>query len=169
MATSGEKYLADFDSATAMLRALANFLHGRDFPHLGLSPALKPVAIAANLFPLPVRQEIYESGGYFETVAPRKLARIRDADIARWVVAQYPVRSYPAALVGSANGALVHLAAALGVPGCRRPFSSPCASAAPRSTSPSGRSRSGGSPGAACSRPTRTCSCTRCTTPTRIA
>jgi hypothetical protein len=31
-------YIADFDSAAAMLRALANDLHGRDFPLLGTMP-----------------------------------------------------------------------------------------------------------------------------------
>ena len=116
MAPSPSSYLADFDSATAMLRALANFLHGKDFPNLGLTSALKPVAVAANLLPTPVRQEIYKLGGYFETVSPNKLERIKDEEIARWVVAQFPARRYPAVLVGSSNGALTHLAAALGIP-----------------------------------------------------
>ena len=58
MALSPPDYLADFDSATAMLRALAAFLHGRDFPNLGLASALKPVAIGANLLPMTIRQEV---------------------------------------------------------------------------------------------------------------
>jgi hypothetical protein len=31
-------YLADFDSASAMLVALARFLHGQDFPLMGAMP-----------------------------------------------------------------------------------------------------------------------------------
>ena len=58
-------YLADFDSATAMVRALAAFLHGKDFPNLGLSSALKPAVIGANLLPTALRQEIYKLGCYF--------------------------------------------------------------------------------------------------------
>jgi hypothetical protein len=109
-------YLADFDSATAMLRALAAFLHGRDFRDLGLSSALRPIAIGANWLPSALRQEVYKLGGYFEAVAPRKLAQVEDGYIAAWVADQYPRRRYPAVLVGSSNGALVHLAAALGAP-----------------------------------------------------
>jgi hypothetical protein len=116
MSTSRVNYLADFDSATAMLRALAAFLHGRDFANLGLTPALRPVAMGPNLLPTPLRQEIYKLGGYFESVRPEQLHRVRDEDIARWVVHQYPARRYPAVLVGSSNGALTHLAAALGAP-----------------------------------------------------
>jgi hypothetical protein len=42
-------YLADFDSATAMLRALANFLHGRDFPLLGaMPPRREPLMLAVG-------------------------------------------------------------------------------------------------------------------------
>ena len=116
MATSRMDYLADFDSATAMLRALAAFLHGRDFANLGLTSALKPLAIGANLVPTTLRQEIYKLGGYFEAVAPDQLERVSEEETARWVVAQFPARRYPAVLVGSSNGALTHLAAALGAP-----------------------------------------------------
>ena len=109
-------YLADFDSATAMLRALAAFLHGRGFANLCLSRALRPVAIGANLLATPLRQEIYKLGGYLEAVRPNRLERVRDEDIARWAVDQYPARRYPAVLIGSSNGALTHMAAALGAP-----------------------------------------------------
>ena len=116
MAPSRLSYLADFDSASAMLRALAAFLHGRDFGDLGLSSAWRPIAVAANWLPRPVRQEVYKLGGYVEAIAPEKLAQVRDEDIAAWVADQYPRRRYPAVFVGSSNGALVHLAAALHAP-----------------------------------------------------
>jgi hypothetical protein len=46
-------YVADFDSASAMLRALGRYLHRKDFPVLGtkpagMVPALKPLAAAIN-------------------------------------------------------------------------------------------------------------------------
>jgi hypothetical protein len=59
---------------------------------------------------------IYKLGGYFEAIAPEQLERIREEDIVRFVVEQYPARRDPAILVGSSNGALIHLAAALGAP-----------------------------------------------------
>jgi hypothetical protein len=99
-----------------MLRALANSLQHRAFPDLGLTSALRPVAVGANLLPVPLRQEVYKIGGYFEAVAPEKLERVEDEEIARWVVEQCPARRYPAVLVGSSNGALTHLAAVLGAP-----------------------------------------------------
>lgn len=109
-------YLADFDSASAMLRALARCLQGKDFPDLGMPAVLRPLAIATNVLPGSARREIYKLGGLLEAISPRRLERIRDEDIARWVVGLFPERRYPAILVGSSNGALVHLAAALGAP-----------------------------------------------------
>ena len=116
VAMSRLPYVADFDSASAMLRALACSLRGQGFSDLGLPSVLRPVAIAANSLPHPVRREIYKLGGLFEAISPRRLERIRDQEIAQWVVSQFPERQYPAVLVGASNGALTHLAAALGAP-----------------------------------------------------
>ena len=51
-----------------------------------------------------------------EAVSPRRLARIRSEAITEWVAGLYPERRYPAVLIGSSNGALTHLAAALDAP-----------------------------------------------------
>lgn len=99
-----------------MLRALAAFLHGKGFADLGLSSALRPLATSANLLPASLRREVYKLGGYFEAVPPGTLDQIDDEEIARWATEQYPVRRYPAVMLGSSNGALIHLAAALGIP-----------------------------------------------------
>jgi hypothetical protein len=101
-----------------MVRALAAFLHGKDFPSLGLSSRLKPAAIGIDLLPTALRQEIYKPGGYFEAVAPERLDLMSDEHIARFVVSQYPERRYPAVLVGSSNGALIHLAVARSASHC---------------------------------------------------
>lgn len=37
MPLSATEAIANFDSAAAMLRALGNFLHGKDFPGLGIN------------------------------------------------------------------------------------------------------------------------------------
>ena len=41
---------------------------------------------------------------------------MRAEEISRWATGHYPSRKYPAAVIGSSNGALIHLCAALGIP-----------------------------------------------------
>ena len=108
--------IANFDSASAMLRALARFLDGRDFPHLGVRAPPRPVARLVNASPVAAREQLYIWSGAAEALPTRKLARVRAEEIARWVVGCYPQRAYPAAMIGSSNGAAVHLCAALGIP-----------------------------------------------------
>jgi hypothetical protein len=112
--------VAKFDSATAMLRALAAFLHGRDFPMLGGRARAEPLAAGllglVNRLPQGLRERLYIYGGWSEATPPGRLARVRSEDLGAWVVGHYPRRRYPAVLVGSSNGAMVHLAAALGIP-----------------------------------------------------
>src|SRR5919204_2443614 len=104
--------VANFDSAGAMLRALARYLHGKDFPALGVLRPLTPLAPLVNRLPVGA----YRWSGAAEGIAPRRLARVRAETIARWVVASYPGRQYPAVAIGSSNGAGIHLCAALGIP-----------------------------------------------------
>jgi hypothetical protein len=108
--------IANFDSASAMVRALASFLHGRDFPHLGVTAPPRPVARLVNALPARAREQVYIWSGAAEALPPRRLGLVRAEEIARWVAACYPRRAYPAAMIGSSNGAAVHLCAALGIP-----------------------------------------------------
>ncbi|MDP9381258.1 MAG: hypothetical protein M3Q29_14145 [Chloroflexota bacterium] len=115
------KYIANFDSAAAMLRALSRFLHGKDFPQIGMLPAplmplMEPVAAAVNSLPRRVRELLYINSSGSEALPPDKLSEVRAEMISRWVADQYPRRSYQAAMIGSSNGAAVHLCAALGIP-----------------------------------------------------
>jgi hypothetical protein len=115
------RYIANFDSATAMLRATGRYLRGKDFPQLGMMPGgavhlMSPVAGLVNAMPRKVRERIYIRSGWGEAIPPRKLGKVRAEEISRWVVGQYPRRRYPAVMIGSSNGAAVHLCSALGIP-----------------------------------------------------
>ena len=112
-----ERALANFDSAPAMLRALGSYLHGHDFPGLGIWPAaMEPVGLLLNRLPRPLRETVYRLGGWWEAIPAERLREVRAEALSRWVVDQYPCRRYPAAAIGSSNGAAVHLWAALGIP-----------------------------------------------------
>ena len=112
-----QRYIANFDSAAGMLRALGRYLHGQDFSGLGVtSPALEPVALAINALPRRLREALYIWSGWWEAIPPEKLGEVRAEEIARCAVDAYPRRRYPAAMIGSASGAAVHLCAALGIP-----------------------------------------------------
>lgn len=117
MKMKGQNYIANFDSAAAMLRATANFLNGKDFPGLGTMPtALKPVGELINASPKVLKEQLYIWSGANEAVSPKKLAEINTSDIASWMVSLYPRKKYPAIAIGSSNGALTHLWCALKIP-----------------------------------------------------
>ena len=109
-------YIANFDSASAMLRATAHYLDGRDFPVLGLSRLLKPLGPAVNALPESMRELVYALGGWQEALPPRRMGEVRAEELSEWVVSEYPERRYPAVAIGSASGALVHLCTALDMP-----------------------------------------------------
>jgi hypothetical protein len=114
-------YIANFDSQAAMLRALGNYLRAEDFPMTGavsssIERIMKPLVAAVNALPNRVREEVYTWSGRSEAVPPRKLDQVRAEEVSAWVASHYPQRRYPAAMIGSSNGALVHLCAALGIP-----------------------------------------------------
>lgn len=116
-----DQQVADFDSATGMLRALAKQLHGHDVPLLGrypaaVEPAFSAVLGMANRLPRRLKEKAYALSGWAEAVPPDRLGEVRSEKLAAWIVSRYPRRRYPAVFIGSSNGALIHLAAALGVP-----------------------------------------------------
>lgn len=111
-----EKVVASFDSASVLHAATVAALSGRPFPHLG-SPAAYAAAVrAAGHLPWPVLREIYARIGGAEGVPPEKLARVDMGAVAASFAGAYPERRYPGVLLGSSNGALSHLAAALQIP-----------------------------------------------------
>ncbi|MEY7848501.1 hypothetical protein AB7C87_04775 [Natrarchaeobius sp. A-rgal3] len=109
--------LPNFDSTTVFVRATASYLRGEAFPALGMiHPRLTPLAARLNHLPRRARTGLYTAGGANEGLSPDELGDVDVERFRQWVVDQYPDRGYPAVVVGSSNGAAVHLAALLGVP-----------------------------------------------------
>jgi hypothetical protein len=134
-------YLADFDSATGMLRALAASLHGEGIPLLGAmprsrAPAMTLLASTVNRLPKPLQEQVYVWSGWLEAVSPRTLPSVSGDEVAAWMTSVYPQRQYPAVVVGSANGAAVHLWAALGIPWLPQTFLVPVARSGVRPDEP---------------------------------
>jgi len=107
---------AKFDSSAGMAMAVARYLEGRDFSGLGQPALVQRLARVADYVPRHLRERVFAHLGAQEGVKPRNIDKLRTTDIARWVRSMYPQRSYPAAMIGSSNGALTHIAAALGIP-----------------------------------------------------
>src|SRR5215211_1484858 len=89
---------------------------GRTFPYLGASRiAGAAVRVGAHL-PWRVLRRVYAQIGASEGVRPEQLGRVDLRAVARLLTEDYPCRRYPAVMIGSSNGALLHLAAAMQVP-----------------------------------------------------
>ena len=99
-----------------MLRALARFLHGRDFPALGQGQWAAWLGPLANKLPVALRDLVFAAGGPLEAVPADKVGQVNAEVIAQWITDLYPKRRYPAVMIGSSNGALVHACAAMGIP-----------------------------------------------------
>jgi hypothetical protein len=108
--------VALFDSATVLHGALAAALRGEPFPHLGNGPLAAAAVRVGGRLPWALVRRVYTRVGAAEGIDPDRLGEVDLAAVADWLVDGYPRRRYPAALVGSSNGALAHLAAALQVP-----------------------------------------------------
>jgi hypothetical protein len=108
--------VALFDSATALVGAISAALQGKPFPHIGQSWAQGRLVRIGGQLPWTLFRQIYTRVGASEAIDPARLGDVDLAAVARWLTEQYPRRRYPAAFVGSSNGALAHLAAAVGAP-----------------------------------------------------
>ncbi|MGC0887278.1 hypothetical protein WKG88_11745 [Pantoea agglomerans] len=117
--------IARFDSAAAMLLALANALHDRPFASPSQSPTLDRLLPSLKRLPTGLREWGYALGGMAEGISLRQAGELDVEGIAEWMVSEYPQQDYPAAFIGSSNGALVHLAAAMGVPWLPQTFLCP--------------------------------------------
>ncbi|MFD1911044.1 hypothetical protein [Halodurantibacterium flavum] len=116
MRTMPPSYISNFDSASGFLRATALALKGKDFPGWGLGSAVKKVLPATSYLPENIRELIYAGGGLGEGISPARTGGVNGDRIARWAAGLYPRRPFPGVMIGSSNGALTHLATALGMP-----------------------------------------------------
>ena len=125
--------IARFDSAAGMAKAIGACLQGRDVTSLSESPMMDKMMPLVNFLPSRAAEWIYSIGGMTEAVSPHRIKKMDFDAIATWITRLFPLHSYPAAFIGSSNGALTHLAAALGIPWLpqtflcpvRRPLSDP--------------------------------------------
>ena len=69
-------YIADFDSATAMVRATARFLRGRDFPTLGVRSPLEPFAPLIRRLPVAAIEQLYTWSGASEAIPPERVGEV---------------------------------------------------------------------------------------------
>ncbi|KAJ3031160.1 hypothetical protein HDV00_008494 [Rhizophlyctis rosea] len=108
--------VADFDSASAMLRATGRYLHYRDFPQLGVPTQMAFLMPLLNYLPDRIRNNVYALLGAGE--ATKDIVSTFNAEeCTSTVVQHYPShRKYPAIAIGSSNGALTHLYTAMGIP-----------------------------------------------------
>ena len=110
------KLIAAFDSASVLHDAVITALKGQPFPHLG-APRWQALALrAGGHLPWPILRQIYTRIGAAEGIDPQRLGDVDMDAVAQWFADQVPDRRYPAIMIGSSNGALAHLAAALDVP-----------------------------------------------------
>ena len=113
---SAARFIADFDSTSSMLYALGRCLAGRDFAGAGVAPSFPRLAGLVNALPMRVREELYRRAGWWEAWPPHRIGAVSSDAIARWVVEQYPSRTYPGVFIGASHGGAMHLAAALDRP-----------------------------------------------------
>lgn len=110
------RYLTDFDSSTALVRALGCALHEQPFRHLGSGPVMGALVRAAGILPKQLAANSFSVGGAAVAIRARQLRRVSAQRFAQWTVDCYPRRPVGAIAIGSSNGAVMHLAAALGSP-----------------------------------------------------
>ncbi|MGH8419591.1 MAG: hypothetical protein ACRER8_20290 [Pseudomonas sp.] len=117
--------IARFDSAAAMVQALASALNDEPFTSPSQSPVVDKLMLLLNGMPRKSRERIYAFGGMAEGIGRRRASQLDFEAISEWVTGQYADRHYPAAFIGSSNGAMIHLAAAMKIPWLPQTFLCP--------------------------------------------
>ncbi|WNZ25600.1 hypothetical protein HJG54_24020 [Leptolyngbya sp. NK1-12] len=119
LAAFGHKpgYIIKLDSATAAFQGLGNYLKGKDLPAGGSTPSAKALGgEAISHLSQQAVATVSTWSGWFNASSPDVIDDVRVETMIRWVLSQYPRRRYPGAMIGSTNGAAVHLGAALEIP-----------------------------------------------------
>ncbi|MDG5815135.1 hypothetical protein QA601_08600 [Chitinispirillales bacterium ANBcel5] len=111
-----ERYISQLDSSKTLLQALCTYFQGNAFPNAGITPVPNFLAGVVQFLPQWVRSQIYTYGGWWEGIDKKKLSQVQSQDITRWALDHYPGSCYGGLMLGSSNGAAIHLAAALKTP-----------------------------------------------------
>ncbi|RUR75992.1 hypothetical protein ACF3DV_26395 [Chlorogloeopsis fritschii PCC 9212] len=111
-------YITGLDSATVALQSLGSYLKGKDFPSGGMAPSVKTFAAeVGSHLAKSISQGLSTWGGWINASPQKVVDQVRAETMSHWVISQYPrQQQYPAVMIGSSNGAAVHLGAALGIP-----------------------------------------------------
>jgi hypothetical protein len=110
------KVVASFDSASVLHASTVAALEHRNFPHLGSPAAYGQAVRVASRLPWPILKRIYARIGGAEGIDPRRLRDVDMQRVAGSFADAYTAPTYPGVLIGSSNGALTQLAAAMGTP-----------------------------------------------------
>lgn len=114
--------ITQYDSAAFMHRAIAQFLRGKDFQVWERVPRYMPRSVFVSLvglmnrLPESLKIKLSVATSQRQAVKPGDISSVDEERIASDLAAAFPRRKYPAIAIGSSNGALVHLYAALGIP-----------------------------------------------------
>lgn len=111
-----DKYIPDFDSSSALLISLGNYLADNPKPSSWVPKLPLKVGDMVNRIPKSILLFLFTLRGANESLSVEKAAKLDDRGICDWIVRAYPEKKYPAVMIGSANGALIHLCAMLGIP-----------------------------------------------------
>lgn len=110
-------YIAMFDSATSMVRHLTHVLHKRDSKGLQMLPVvMTPLLSLSTIIPRQVRSWFFQHSGRLDALHPDYTSEVNIHQIGNAICENYPQKKYPVIMFGSANGALTHLCAAMGIP-----------------------------------------------------
>lgn len=116
MSLDPKDVVASFDSASVLHAATVAGLQRRMFGHLGQSQLLGTGVRMLGHLPWPIVKVVYARFGGSEGVDPGRLGDIDMQRVAASFADAYPKARYPAAFIGSSNGALMELATAMQVP-----------------------------------------------------
>lgn len=109
-------FVAGFDSTTAFIGGLSSFLKGETFSGVGATPTNEVYAKFINSLSNSWKEAVYLWGGIFDAASHKKVDQLDATQLDKWIYNIYPKKKYPVIAIGSSNGALVHLCAALGIP-----------------------------------------------------
>ncbi len=110
------KFSAGFDSGAGFVKALSNALKGQEFKGLGAAPPVEPLANFVNMLNSELRETTHIMNTGVEGIPADHMISVNAEDFMKAVVNMYPARKYPAIMLGSVSGAMVHLAALMGIP-----------------------------------------------------